>query len=59
VLQRGPEMVRCETEAYEAEVEALRVVLRERREGPFVDVEEGRDRTRRMLKAKRTAHGDL
>jgi len=59
VLQHGLEMVRRETEAHEAEVAALRAVLRERREGPFVDVEEGRDRTRRMLEAKRTAHGDL
>jgi hypothetical protein len=40
-------------------VEALRAVLRERCDGPFVDVEEGCDRTRRMLEAKRAAHGNL
>jgi antitoxin ParD1/3/4 len=59
VLQHGLEMVRRETEAHEAEVEALRAVLRERRKRPFVDVEVGRDRSRRMLEAKRTAHGNL
>ncbi len=59
VLQHGLEMVRRETEAHEAEVAALRAVLRERRAGPFVDVEEGRDRTERMLEAKRAAHDDL
>jgi antitoxin ParD1/3/4 len=59
VLQHGLEMVRRETEAHEAEVEALRAVLRERREGPFIDVDEGRDRTRRMLVTKRAARGDL
>jgi antitoxin ParD1/3/4 len=51
-------MVRRETEVHEAEVDALRAMLREQRAGPFVDVEEGRDRTRRMLEVKRTAHGD-
>ena len=58
VLQHGLEMVRRETEAHEAEVDALRAVLRERREGPFVDVAEGRDRTRRIPEAKRADHGD-
>ena len=59
VLQHGLEMVRRETEAHEAEVEVLRAVLRERREGPFIDVDEGRDRTRRMLETKRVARRDL
>ena len=59
VLQHGLKMVRRETEAHEAEVEARRAVLGERHEVVFVDVEEGRDRTRRMLEAKRAAHGNL
>ena len=55
VLQHGLEMVRRETEAHEAELGGLRALLRERRDGPFVDVEAGRTRTRRMLNAKRAA----
>jgi antitoxin ParD1/3/4 len=58
VQERGLEVVRRETEAHAAEVEGLRAVLRERREGPFIDVDEGRDRARRMLETKRAAGGD-
>jgi len=46
VLQHGLEMVRRETELHEAEVEALRQLLADRRAGPFVDVDDGRAHAR-------------
>ena len=57
VLQQGLELLREETEAREAETEALRALLRERREGRFIEVGEGRGRTEAMLRAKRAGHG--
>lgn len=59
VLQHGLEMVRRETELHDAEREALRQLLADRRTGPFVDVDEGRARTRAMLAAKRAGLEDL
>jgi antitoxin ParD1/3/4 len=57
VLQQGLELLREQTEAKELEAEALRVLLRERRDGRFVDRDEGRARTRAMLERKKAAHG--
>ncbi len=59
VVQHGLEMLRRETELHEAERDALRALLADRRAGPFVDVEEGRARTRAMLAAKRGEREDL
>ena len=57
VLQRGLELLREETEARDAETAALRALLEERRDGPFVSLVEGRERTGRMLARKKAAHG--
>lgn len=53
VLQQGLELLRQETEARETENEALRTLLDERRRGRFVDLNEGRRRTRAMLARKK------
>ncbi|MEM9523701.1 MAG: type II toxin-antitoxin system ParD family antitoxin [Pseudomonadota bacterium] len=57
VVQRGLELVRAETEQGDAELEALRALLRAREDGPFVTMAQGRARTDAMIAAKRRAHG--
>lgn len=57
VLQRGLELLRLEHERNEAELAALRGLLGERRVGAFVSLEEGSERTARMIAAKREARG--
>jgi antitoxin ParD1/3/4 len=52
VLQQGLELLRQQTEAREVENEALRTLLEERRQGGFVGLREGRQRTRAMLARK-------
>lgn len=57
VVQRGIEMLREDTEARRAETEALRALLAERRQGPFLGEAEARRRTGAMLDQKRAALG--
>jgi antitoxin ParD1/3/4 len=57
VVQRGLELVREETELKEAEIEALRALIAERRAGEFVSIEEGRERTEALIAAKRARYG--
>jgi antitoxin ParD1/3/4 len=57
VLQHGLEMLRTETEAKRAEIEALRLLVEERRRGPFVSLGEGRAQTQAMLARKRAELG--
>ena len=57
VLQHGLEMLRTETEAKRAEIDALRLLIEQRRAGPFVSLEEGRAATQEMLARKRAALG--
>lgn len=52
VLQQGLELLRQQTEAREIETAALRALLEERRQGRFVGLPEGRQRTRAMLARK-------
>jgi antitoxin ParD1/3/4 len=52
VLQSGLELLRSETEFADAELAGLRGLLAERRAGNFIDVEEGRERTRGMIAIK-------
>jgi antitoxin ParD1/3/4 len=59
VLQQGLELLRAQTELREVEVGALRTLLEERRQGRFVDLREGRRRTRAMLARKKKAASDL
>lgn len=56
VLQRGLELLRAETELEEAELAAMRDLLKQRRRSKFVTVEEGRGRTQAMV-AKKKADG--
>jgi antitoxin ParD1/3/4 len=59
VLQRGLEMVRRENETHEAEIQALRALLDQRRAGDFVDLEAGEAETQAMLDRKRTTRAAL
>jgi antitoxin ParD1/3/4 len=53
VLQQGVDLLRRQMEAEEADVAALRAILRERAEGPFISAEEMRTRTEAMIARKR------
>jgi antitoxin ParD1/3/4 len=53
VLQRGLEMLRHDNERRDAEVEALRSLIDQRRAGAFVDLDSGEAETRAMLARKR------
>ena len=57
VLQRGLDMLRQETELHEAELEALRALIEQRLQGPFISLEEGEAETYAMLERKRKARG--
>jgi len=57
VVQRGLDLLREETEARQAEIDALRAVLADRVSGEFVPVSEGRERTEAMIADKRHARG--
>lgn len=52
VLQHGLELLRAEREAEQAETEALRALLQDRRRGSFIGVKEGRKRTERITAAR-------
>lgn len=53
VLQRGLDMLRTETEAHEAELAALRGLLKKRAKGPFISMEESKRRVDAMIERKR------
>ncbi len=53
VLQHGLELLRSERELEEAELAALRALLKTRRAGEFTSVAKGRERTQRMIRAKK------
>jgi antitoxin ParD1/3/4 len=53
VLQRGLEMLRRDSELRDAELQALRLLIEERRAGAFVDLATGEAETRAMLARKR------
>jgi antitoxin ParD1/3/4 len=55
VLQRGLDMLRRESEERDAELQAMRLLIHQRRTGAFVDLEEGEAQTRAMLARKRSA----
>jgi antitoxin ParD1/3/4 len=59
VLQRGLEMLRRETEMRDAELQALQLLIDQRRAGEFVDLDEGEAQTRAMLERKRKARATL
>lgn len=57
VVQQGLELLRRETAARDAEIEALRALLRQRSGEPFVPVADGRADTEAMIATKRRARG--
>jgi antitoxin ParD1/3/4 len=57
VLQHGLEMLRSETEAKRAELEALRMLIEQRRAGPFLDEEESQANLRALLARKKADLG--
>ncbi|AIB11269.1 antitoxin ParD1/3/4 [Azospirillum brasilense] len=59
VLQRGLDMLRRDTERSNAEIEALRILIDQRRAGAFVDLDDGEAETRAMLERKRRARAAL
>ncbi|MFL7899724.1 ribbon-helix-helix domain-containing protein [Azospirillum argentinense] len=59
VLQRGLDMLRRDTERSNAEIEALRILIDQRRAGVFVDLDDGEAETRAMLERKRRARAAL
>lgn len=59
VLQRGLEMLRRDNEMRDAELQALRSLIDQRRAGAFVDLDKGEAETRAMLVRKRKARATL
>jgi antitoxin ParD1/3/4 len=59
VLQRGLEMLRQDREMRDAELQALRSLIDQRRAGAFVDLDTGEAETRTMLARKRKARATL
>jgi antitoxin ParD1/3/4 len=57
VLQHGLEMLRTDTEAKRAEIDALRLLIEQRRAGPFIDEEESQAHLRALLARKKAALG--
>jgi antitoxin ParD1/3/4 len=55
VLQRGLDMLRRESEMRDAELQALRALIDQRRAGAFVDLSAGEAETSAMLTRKRNA----
>jgi len=55
VLQHGLELLRSDTEMEQAELAALRALLRQRRQGEFVSIDKARARTQAMIAAKKAA----
>jgi antitoxin ParD1/3/4 len=59
VLQRGLDMLRRETEMHDAELEAMRSLIDQRRAGAFVNIAAGEANTRAMLTRKRKLRAAL
>jgi antitoxin ParD1/3/4 len=53
VLQRGLEILRRETEMWDAELQALRSLIDQRRAGAFTDIDAGEAETRAIIARKR------
>ncbi|HQT84566.1 MAG: hypothetical protein B7Z58_03635 [Acidiphilium sp. 37-64-53] len=59
VLQRGLEMLRRDSEMRDAELQALRSLIDQRRSGTFVDIDAGEAETRAMIARKRNKSATL
>ena len=56
VVQQGLDLLRQQTEAQEAETEALRALVAQRRTGAFVPADRMQERVARMQDRKRRGH---
>ena len=59
VLQRGLEMLRRDSEMRDAELQALRSLIDQRRAGAFVDIDVGEAETRAMRTRTRSKRATL
>lgn len=59
VLQRGLDMLRRDNEMHDAELQALRSLIDQRRAGPFVDLDESEAAIRALLQRKSKARAPL
>lgn len=57
VVQRGLELVREETEMKDAELSAMRALIAERVEGPFLSREESRQHLEDMIAETKKSYG--
>ena len=57
VVQQGLDLLQQKTEAEETDLEALRLLLAQRREGEFVSAYEMKSRLSTMIHNKRRTHG--
>ena len=57
VVQQGLDLLRQKTQADEAEAEALRLLVEQRRSGTFLSGDRMKDRVGSMLERKRREHG--
>lgn len=57
VMQRGLELVREEHELKDAEIEAMRSLLSDRSKGPFIGMEESRQRLDNLINRKSRERG--
>lgn len=53
VFQRGLDLLRRDSEMCDAELQALRSLIDQRRAGPFVDLDEGEAAIRALLSSRR------
>lgn len=59
VVQHGIELLREDRERRDAELEALRTLIDDRRKGPFIDLDGGEADIRATLAAKRSGRAAL
>lgn len=59
VVQHGIELLREDRERRDAELEALRTLIDDRRRGPFIDLDAGEADIRATLAAKRSGRAAL
>lgn len=57
VLQQGLDLLRQQTEAQDAELAGLRLLIAERKAGQFLSAAVAEEQTARMLARKRAEHG--
>jgi antitoxin ParD1/3/4 len=57
VIQHGLELLRERTEATEAELEALRALIAERRAGEFLSLEESDRQIEELIATKKASYG--